>query len=316
MVQRIFTRGLRRAVLMTSFASALLLPATAVAAQGLLLDAPPAAQSFRLPPADIGTAPILVAQSQEAAQLMIRVQDLEGQLRELTGLVERLQLQVRQLEAGMQQLQGGAAPQAAAPVEALPPAPQPSAVAELPAAPAAPLDLTMGQSADPLLNGGNGQLGTLSEADRLSLDPARPLNLSLDGGTISNGDANAQYAAGYEAMVRGDYAFAEDQFTQFVALYPDDPQAPDATNWLGEALIQRGAYTDAAQVLADGYTKHRESPRAPDMMLRLGIALAGAEQTDVACRTFSTLGQRYPDLSPAFKQRLGEETSKAQCPAG
>ena len=43
--------------------------------------------------------------------------------------------------------------------------------------------------------------------------------------------------------------------TQFVALYPDDPQAPDAINWLGEALIQRGAYDDAAQVLAEGYTE-------------------------------------------------------------
>ena len=124
----------------------------------------------------------------------------------------------------------------------------------------------------------------------------------------------AQYAAGYDAITRGDYAFAEEQFQQFIALYPDDPQAPDATNWLGEALLQRGAFTDAAEVLANGYTKYKASKRAPDMMLKLGVALAGADKPDVACRTFFTLKQRYPDLSPAFQQRLAEENQKAKCP--
>ena len=178
-----------------------------------------------------------------------------------------------------------------------------------------PMHGDVGDSADPLLSGGIDQLGTMSADDPLSLDPGRPLDLSLSGGgPISDGDAVAQYQAGYDAMTRGDYAFAEEQFTQFVALYPDDPQAPDAINYLGEALIQRGAYTDAAQVLADGYTQHRESNRAPDIMLKLGVALVGAEQADVGCRTFYTLKQRYPNLSPAFQQRLAEQQQKAQCP--
>jgi tol-pal system protein YbgF len=174
-----------------------------------------------------------------------------------------------------------------------------------------PMD-ALGDSADPLLKGGIDQLGTISGEDPLG---SRPLDLSLGGGgEISSGDAKAQYDAGYDAMTRGDYAFASDQFQQFVALYPDDPQTPDAINWLGEALIQQGQFTDAAQVLADGYTKHKDSKRAPDMMLKLGVALIGADQVDVGCRTFYTLKQRYPQLSPAFTQRLDEEAQKAKCP--
>ncbi len=69
----------------------------------------------------------------------------------------------------------------------------------------------------------------------------------------------AQYQAGYDAIVRGDYAFAEDQFRQFVALYPDDPQAPDATNWLGEALMQRGAYRRGGRRAADRLPEVSES---------------------------------------------------------
>lgn len=71
--------------------------------------------------------------------------------------------------------------------------------------------------------------------------------------------------------MRGDYAFAEDQFQQFVALYPDDPHAADATNWLGEALMQRGAYDDAALVLAEDQ-KYEASPRArPDAEAGHGV---------------------------------------------
>jgi tol-pal system protein YbgF len=285
---------------------------------------------------------ILVAQNrqnQNAAELLVRIQDLEDMVRQLTGRVEGLEFQLQQVlkqqednEFRFQQLEGGAPvgkPQAAAPTDGATPSdalPQEQTAAgandtptdQLPAAGAPdlpPSDLPMddvGDSHDPLLSGGTDQLGTLGEGEDLA---NRPLDLSLGGGEVSSGDAKAQFEAGFDAMQRGDYAFAEDQFTQFVQLYPNDPQAADAVNYLGEALIQRGSYTDAAQVLAEGYTKHKDSKRAPDIMLKLGVALAGAQQTDVACRTFSTLKQRYPDLSPAFQQRLAAENQKAQCPA-
>ena len=342
--------ALRPVLLVAALAGALLVPAFAEAGtSGAFLANPALGFSTALPPAAIGTSGALpdgrvhVAQSKNEALLLVRIQDLEDQVRALTGRVEGLEFQLTQMakqaednEFRFQQLEGGTPakkPQAAVPTDsvtpsdALPQDQDPAAVADQPAAqepagqdlaPLASTDLPMdgglGDSQDPLLGGGIDQLGTLSDEDQLSLDQNRPLDLSLDGGPISSGDAKAQYAAGYDAITRGDYAFAEDQFQQFVALYPDDPQAPDATNWLGEALIQRGAYTDAAQVLADGYTRFKDSKRAPDMMLKLGVALAGADQGDVACRTFFTLKQRYPDLSPAFRQRLAEENQKAKCP--
>jgi tol-pal system protein YbgF len=316
---------------------------------------PALAEGGLLPPQSIGQERILVAQNQQdTAQLLVRLQELEQLVRTLTGRVEGLEFQLTQMQTQLakqaednefrfQELEGGAMgkPQAAAPTDgATPSATLPQAPAQTdvpvtanvePLTPAngggAPvesldgmpmdgmaMDGGVGDSADPLLSGGIDQLGTMTD-DPLSLDPGRPLDLSLSGtGEISSGDARAQYEAGYDAMTRGDYAFAEDQFTQFVALYPSDPQVPDAINYLGEALIQRGAYTDAAQVLADGYTQHRDSTRAPDIMLKLGVALVGADQADVGCRTFYTLQQRYPNLSPAFQQRLTEEQQKAQCP--
>lgn len=309
-------------------------PAAAAAAFG------PAAP---LPPANIDDGRILVAQNQQStAELLVRIQELESQIRTMTGQIEGLQFQLTQMqmllermtednEFRFQQLEGGAPgkPQAAVPTDGVTPSqplsPDPAQTADTPAVtnPAGPdqppaggevpMDFALEDSQDPLLGGGVDQLGTLSE-DQLTVAPARPMDLDQSGGLISAGDAAAQYQAGYDAMTRGDYAFAEEQFSQFIALYPDDPQAADATNWLGEALLQRGAYTDAAQVLADGYTRYRDSRRAPDMLLKLGMALVGADQAEVGCRTFQTLRERYPELSAAFRQRLDEETQKAQCP--
>jgi tol-pal system protein YbgF len=282
--------------------------------------------------------PAMAQSPQEAAQLAVRIQQLEEQIRLLTGQVEGLQFQLTQMqtliekqtadnEFRFQQLEGGAPPPAnsgAIGDDRLPA--DPTTTAALPEAPVElgtgepmddlPLPEEMADSADPLVGTNSMGTGVLGgEPGDIALGGSRPLNLSLDGGAeLSNGDAAAQYQAGYDAIVRGDYAFAEDQFQQFVALYPDDPNAPDATNWLGEALMQRGAFDDAALVLAEGYQKYQNSERAPDLMLKLGIALLGAGEPEVACRTFFTLEKRYPNLAPAFVQRLNQEKSRAQCP--
>jgi tol-pal system protein YbgF len=305
-------------------------------------------------------APAFVAaQSRSEAELAVRIQDLEAQVRTLTGQLEGLQFSITQMQTQLQQmaddnefrfqqLEGGgagkteAAPQSggATPAGEAPqpdtgtqtPAPaadpnappaadaQPGVSGSLTDAPAGDVPVTndvpmddLGDSADPLLGQGQSSgepiTGTLGES-------SVPLNLSLDGGTaLEDGDARAQYDAGYDAIVRGDYAFAEEQFRQFVALYPHDPQAPDATNWLGEALLQRQAYDEAADVLFTGFQTYERSSRAPDLLLKLGIALAGAGEIDTACRTYAEVAKRYASQPAAFNERLAAERQKANCPA-
>jgi tol-pal system protein YbgF len=161
----------------------------------------------------------------------------------------------------------------------------------------------LGESQDPLIGTGEtgaGQLGPLTLDSAATAEP--------------NADAQAQFNAGYDAVVRGDYAFAEEQFRQFVALYPTDPQAPDATNWLGEALLQRGAYDEAADVALTGFQNYPDSPRAPDLLLKVGVALSAVGERDAACRTFVEVRTRYQGLSQPFVDRLSQEEAKAECP--
>lgn len=280
-------------------------------------------------------APVLVAQNQEAAQLIVRIQQLEEQIRNLTGQVEGLQFQLTQMQTMLetkqaddefrfQQLEGGAGasppPSNARPQlqeqpgdRLAPGQPEPPELEDH----EAPMD-EIGDSRDPQVGRGAGEtpLGQLPE-DALKTPGGQPLDLRLanvDG--AADPDADAQYAAAYDAIQRGDFAFAEDQFRQFVELYPTDARAPDATNWLGDALLQRSAYEEAADVLLTGFEAYPNSSRAPDLLLKLGIALYGADEREAACRTFSEVDKRYGTAAPAFRQRLADERAHAQCPAG
>lgn len=328
---------------MPALVAALMLGATA-----------PALAVSPLPPADIGIvardgAPrIHVAQaSQETAQLAVRIQQLEEQIRTLNGQIEGLTFQLTQMQTLVERmtqendmrfraLEGGAPasagaaspPGGAAPAEAAPQDPQevpPTVIPEQGVRPlpgeiefdptfddgTVPPDQSgdLGRSGDPLIGTGGGAAGA-------DLATGQPLDLSFDPNAkpSGNADADAQYAAGYEALAQGDYTFAEEQFRQFLELYPDNPQRADAANWLGEALIRRAAYDEAAEVLLEAFQKTPDSPRAPDLLLKLGMSLAGAGERETACRTFAEIDKRYANLSGAIATRLGEEKTKAECP--
>jgi tol-pal system protein YbgF len=318
----------------------------------------PAAQAQTLPPAELGglafnnTQPerMLVAQADQA-QLLVRIQQLEEQIRSLNGQIEGLTFQLTQMqeivnrmqedsEFRFQQLEGGAGGKtdaATQPGGVTPPEASPQTQVQAPSGEEAvpmtqipeqgvrplpgevefdptfddqsalPMD-DLGNSADPLV--GTGQSGGID------LATGQPLDLSYNPTVISTGnaDADAQFAAGYEAIQSGDYAFAADQFDQFVSLYPNNPQVPEAANFLGEALLRQGSYDQAAEVLLDIFQKHPDHPRAPDLLLKLGMALSGAGERETACRTYAEVGKRYTSLPQAFVTRLAEEKAKAQCP--
>jgi tol-pal system protein YbgF len=280
------------------------------------------------------------AQSAQEAQIALRMQQLEDQVRTLTGQVEGLQFQLAQMQtliqkmsddydSRLQQLEanrgGGAQPPAANPPanDQGAAAPQVETHDGVTAPVLGPNEQPMddvGGSQDPLVGSGSEapgvELGTLPEG---SFDIDKKSDAAAAAGAnsatqASAGDAEAQYAAGADAVAKGDFAFAEDQLKQFIELYPSDAKAPDATVLLGEAMIKAGDFDDAAEAMIDGYQKYRDKPQAPSILLKLGTALTGAGQRDTACRTFSEIGKRYTTLSADLKTQLSQEQAKAQCP--
>lgn len=304
-----------------------------------------AAQTTILPSAPLGgftltdatPARIHVAQAQDTAQLLVRIQQLEEQLRLQNGQVEGLTFQLTQLqeilnrvEARLSVLEGGSSAPAAQPgsgtagegATGVPTDADGVPLTEIPEQGVQPLPGEV--EFDPTFDDGSAGSGALGEssdplvgtgaAGGVDLATGQPLNLSLTPADTGNADADAQFRAGFEAMQSGDYAFAEDQFSQFIELYPNNPQAADAASMLGDALLQRAAYNEAADVLLEAYQKAPDSPRAPELLIKLGASISGAGEREVACRTFAQVEASYPDLAQDLASRLAAEKSRAECP--
>ena len=68
-------------------------------------------------------------------------------------------------------------------------------------------------------------------------------------------------------------------------------------------------------MLLTGFQKFPTATRSPDILLKLGVALAGAGETETACRTFDAVPTKFTNLTPAFNSRLADERARAHCPA-
>ena len=60
-------------------------------------------------------------------------------------------------------------------------------------------------------------------------------------------------------------------------------------------------------------TYGQDAPRAPDNLLKLGMALAAMGDRDKACQTFAELGKRHPNASAPIRQALSREKTAAGC---
>jgi tol-pal system protein YbgF len=121
------------------------------------------------------------------------------------------------------------------------------------------------------------------------------------------------YQNAYQFVLSGDYKTAEAGFRDHIERFPTDARNADAEYWLGESLLGQSKYSDAAKVFLNAGKEHPKSKKAPEMLLKLGVSLAGLNQRDVACATFSEVSKRYPNISAPLKQRLAQEKSRSSC---
>ncbi|HFD15923.1 MAG TPA: tol-pal system protein YbgF [Rhodospirillales bacterium] len=252
-----------------------------------------------------------------------RLQRLEEELRRLTGRLEELEYRQRRLEqataAGASGTAGASAPpapvaDAATPGEA--PSEAPAAApkeAGRPAAAAAPTERVEAPAAplpEPDAAAKKGYvLGTLP-ADALRERPAA----AGESGASAGASPEERYEAALALLEAGNFDAAEKAFSRFLEDFPDHPKAASAAFWLGETFFFRQDYATAASVYARNYrTYGPEAPRAPDTLLKLGMALAAIGDRERACQTFAELERRYPRAPAPVRQALERERTAVGC---
>ncbi|MEI2299508.1 tol-pal system protein YbgF [Ensifer sp. MJa1] len=121
------------------------------------------------------------------------------------------------------------------------------------------------------------------------------------------------YQSAYGHVLSGDYSTAEQEFGDYLAAFPRGDKAADASFWLGEAQYSQGKYSDAAKTFLNAHQAHGKSPKAPEMLLKLGMSLGALDNKETACATLREVNKRYPKASPAVKAKVTSEQSRFGC---
>jgi tol-pal system protein YbgF len=273
-----------------------------------------------------------------AVDTQIRMNRLEQQMRELTGRVEEEANQVQRLRQRLEQINsdtevrlGGPNPRArVGPPPPVPPGmrsqdPPPGVgeTAELPGAMAPPPGALL-----PPTNA----TGTLTPPGIAPPPGAPPPPIDATGTLTPPGvappagegsypaavtppsqSASAQYNSAFGLLRQADYQAAEDAFRSFVQQHPNSGLAGNAQYWLGESYYARGRYGDAAIAFAEGYRRYPKGAKASDTLLKLGMALGRAHQTQNACIALAQLDHDFPRAASPIKEREAAEKKRFGC---
>lgn len=127
------------------------------------------------------------------------------------------------------------------------------------------------------------------------------------------GSTQERYNYAYKLLVQSDYADAEAAFREFLSAHPQDPLAGNAQYWLGETYYVRQQYEPAAQAFLQGYQGYGKSAKAPDSLLKLGMSLAAMKKNPEACAALGQLAKDFPNAPQHVKDAATRERGKIGC---
>ncbi|MGI9416415.1 MAG: hypothetical protein ACR2RA_01120 [Geminicoccaceae bacterium] len=234
---------------------------------------------------------------------------LEEEIRRLTGRIEQLEFQQRNVDRRFDQLvedldqrlrglEEGGGPAAGAADGERRQAEQ--ALNELAASPG------QQRAAE------DGQLGSVPESAVAGLPKPDPADVAApEKSTLT---AEQQYENAVQLLQAGDYQGAQGGLEVFLDLNGDHQLASNAAYWLAETHYVRQNYSAAAAAFARNYrTYGQESSKAIDNLLKLGMSLSNLGEQDKACLTYDELAGAFPQRPAHIQQALARERARAQC---
>ncbi len=113
------------------------------------------------------------------------------------------------------------------------------------------------------------------------------------------GSAEEQYNHAFGLLRKADYQGAEQALKAFIQSNPTDPLVANAKYWLGETYYVRGNYSDASQAFAQSYQDHPNGSKSADSLLKLGLSLSLLGRTNEACQVLQELQVRMGNSARA-----------------
>ena len=122
-----------------------------------------------------------------------------------------------------------------------------------------------------------------------------------------------QYAQAFGLLEEARHEEAHDAFSRFIDANPEHDLAQNAAYWRAESLYARKMYPDAAKAYALNLRQYPEGRKAPDNMVKLGMALLKLGRSEEACRTFAQLDRNFPDPPLNIRRAAQQGQRQANC---
>jgi len=127
-------------------------------------------------------------------------------------------------------------------------------------------------------------------------------------------DSKIEFDAAMNLLSRAQYDPASSAFRKFADTHPDEDRAPDALYWAGDiAYSAKKDYPEAARDFAELLKKYPKAQRAPEGMLKLGLALFELGQMKEGCAALVALPAKYPEAAPTIATRARAERTNNKC---
>lgn len=240
--------------------------------------------------------------------LETRLSAVEDQIRTLTGKVEQVDFMLRRMDMAVQRMQGDTEQR----LTKLETAPAPTA----PAAASHSVE-SPNPTDDEAVIEANGSLGGMKVRDGKVTGATTSGSKTPPLPAQKNADANLSsqdlYDKSFNLLRQTDYDGAERSFKTFIDKYPKDKLIDNAKYWYAETYYVRGKFGDAAVAFAEAYQQNPKGTKAPDSLLKLAMALAGADKVKDACGTLDALKAKYPQASASIKARADQERARMKC---
>ena len=247
-----------------------------------------------------GGAPGTPATTPEA-DMLARMDALEGQVTRLTAQVEEQQNRIEKMEGRLAVLEGaakatpaaaGGAPNLAAPAGTPTSAPKPVATT-------APT-VSRGTAPKPVATGD-------AAAKRLAAVRAVEKPKSQDQG-------EDEYSYGFRLFDASFYPESEQQLKLFLQKYPKHKRTSYARNLLGRAYLEDANPREAAGWFLQNYKTEPKGERAPDSLLYLAEAMRQLNDTDRACVALDSFRQDYPaEAAGRLKGQFDATRARLKC---
>lgn len=251
------------------------------------------------------------------AQMDVRINALEEQIRALNGRLEESQFQNRKLAEDLEKFRKDTEFRFSDIAQPQPPA---APVVE-PTAPASVVPQSPPANATEVrkpLVGSKVEVRDASTGTTVSQSlgtPAKDSPKADDALAAQPQFANARdhYNYAFRLLNQTKYDEASAGFKTFLKKYPKDPLAGNANYWLGETFYIKKDYANAADNFRQGFEASPSGPKAADNLLKLAMSLDALKQSKQACAVLGQVVSKFGKTAANAAHKAETEQKRIGC---